>query len=227
MSSILIVEDDIDLCEILQFYLLQEKEYQVTVCRSAENALALAKLRSFDLVLLDIMLPGMDGLEFCTRFRALSYCPIIFISCMSDDETVIRAFNSGGDDFLAKPFKAPVLLAMIEANLRRAGIKHSAENTIRVGELELYPDTHRVVKAGAEIILSPTEYEVLYYLMSNRGRLIRFNEIYNEVWQRPSLGDMRTLFVHISHLRQKIEDNPSEPYYIRTKMRDGYIFAEN
>ena len=226
MARILIVEDDTDLCEILQLYLMQKTEYQVSISHSAENALELARLRGFDLVLLDIMLPGMDGLEFCTEFRKISYCPIIFISCLSDDETVIRAFNSGGDDYLTKPFKAPVLLAMIEANLRRASMKHSETNSIVVRGLVLELDTHRVTKNGQELILSPTEYEILYYLASNRGRFISFDEIYKNVWQRPSLGDMRTLFVHISHLRQKIEDDPANPFYIRTRLRDGYVFGE-
>lgn len=225
MSRILIVEDDLELCEILQFYLLQNPDYQVTIAHSGENALALAKVRPFDLVLLDIMLPGMDGLEFCECLRRISYCPVIFISCLNDDETVIRALNMGGDDYLIKPFKAPVLMARIEANLRRSQMVHPSARTLQVRNLVLNTETHSVYKSGEEILLSPTEYEILFYLFSNRGRFISFDEIYDAIWQRPSFGDMRTLFVHISHLRQKIEDNPQVPYYIRTQLRDGYIFA--
>lgn len=226
MTNIMLVEDDLEICEILQFYLLEKEDYQVTVAHSAEQALPLIRMRRFDLVLLDIMLQGMGGIEFCRELRRISYCPVIFISCINDDETIVRALQMGGDDYLVKPFQASVLLARIEANLRRCRMSHEESPRLRVGELVLDAKTHTVNKQGTPVSLSPTEYEILHFLMRHKGQFVSFDEIYQAVWQRSSLGDVRALFVHISHLRQKIEKNPSESLYIRTHMRGGYILSE-
>ena len=226
MANLLLVEDDEEICEILQFYLLENESYQVTIAHSAEQALPLIRLRRFDLALLDVQLPGRDGIELCEELRKLSNCPVIFISCLSDDDTIIRALNMGGDDYLVKPFRPAVLLARIEANLRRAQALRPESPNLRVGELEMDTATRTVYKRGEALVLSPTEYEILYYLMVNRDRFVTFDEVYQSVWQRPSLGDVRALFVHVSHLRQKIEDNPAKPLYLRTHLRDGYIFSE-
>jgi DNA-binding response OmpR family regulator len=227
MAQILLVEDDHEICEILQFYLLQKPSYSVTVAHSAEEALALMPLRNFDLILLDILLPDENGLDLCEKLRQTTFCPIIFISCLSDDETVIRALTMGGDDYLIKPFQAPVLLARIEANLRRYSVSRTdnGASPLRAGDLTLDPARHTVARNSVPLALSPTEYELLAFFMRNPGRFIRFDELYEAVWQRPSMGDLRTLFVHIAHLRQKIEPDPSQPIYIRTHMRDGYIFS--
>ena len=140
MTRILLVEDDLEICEILQFYLLEKEDYHVTVVHSAEQALPLIRIRKFDLVLLDIMLKGMDGIDFCRELRKTSYCPVIFISCINDDETIIRALNMGGDDYLVKPFQASVLMARIEANLRRCRMTHEEiEKTIGVDSLGFLP----------------------------------------------------------------------------------------
>lgn len=228
MVQLLLIEDDLEICEILQFYLLKQPNYSVTVAHTAKEALSLMELRRYDLILLDIMLPDQDGVSLCEKLRKMTFCPIIFISCLSDDETVIRALNMGGDDYLIKPFQAPVLLARIEANLRRCRQPHSEEPAQKLcaGELVLDRVLHTVTKDGEPVPLSPTEYELLGYFMKNAGRFIGFEELYSAVWQRPSMGDLRTLFVHIAHLRQKIEDDPAHPEYIRTHMRDGYIFAQ-
>ncbi|MDE7261016.1 MAG: response regulator transcription factor [Oscillospiraceae bacterium] len=160
MVQILLVEDDLEICEILQFYLLKVPEYSVTVVHSAEETLPLVGVRSFDLILLDIMLPGKDGLELCRELRELTFCPIIFLSCLSDDETVIRALNMGGDDYLIKPFRAPVLLARIEANLRRCALPRGGDTSIlTAGALVLDTALHTVTKGNKEramISLSPS-----------------------------------------------------------------------
>ena len=226
MTHILLVEDDAEICEILQFYLLENEDYQVTIAHSAEQALSLIRLRRFDIALLDIQLPGKDGIDLCAQLRTVSNCPVIFISCLSDDETIIRALNMGGDDYLVKPFRPAVLMARIEANLRRAQMLRPEEPRLKAGSLEIDSSTRTVYKNGTVLTLSPTEYEILYYLMTNRDRFVPFDEVYQAVWQRPSLGDVRALFVHVSHLRQKIEDNPSKPVYLRTHLRDGYIFSD-
>lgn len=227
MINILLVEDDLEICEILQFYLLEHENYNVTIAHSAEQALPLINKRKFDIVLLDIMLKGMDGIEFCSQIRKISFSPIIFISCINDSETIIRALNMGGDDYLVKPFDASVLIARIEANLRRSQMRFDNELTpISVGDLVLDTHTHTITKNKTALTLSPTEYEIMYFLMKNKGQFLSFDDIYQAVWQRSSLGDVRALFVHISHLRQKIEDDPAHPTYIRTHMRGGYILSD-
>lgn len=224
--NILLVEDDEEICEILQFYLMENEEYNVTITHSAEQARNLIKMRRFDLTLLDIQLPGIDGIDFCEELRTVSNCPVIFISCINDDETIIRALNMGGDDYLVKPFRPAVLLARIEANLRRSQMIRTEPPVLRAGPLEMDTAVRTARKSGDRLNLSPTEYELLYYFMSNPGRFIPFDEIYQAVWQRPSIGDVRALFVHVSHLRQKIEDDPNKPGFIRTHLRDGYIFSD-
>ena len=225
--NILLVEDDEEICEILQFYLMEKEEYNVTITHSAEQARNLIRMRRFDIALLDIQLPGIDGIDFCAELRAVSNCPVIFISCINDDETIIRALNMGGDDYLVKPFRPAVLIARIEANLRRSQTIREEHPILRVGPLEMDTSVRTTRKNGVKLNLSPTEYELLYYFMSNPGRFITFDEIYQAVWQRPSLGDVRALFVHVSHLRQKIEDDPLNPAFIRTHLRDGYIFSDS
>lgn len=189
MTQILLVEDDLEICEILQFYLLKQSNYNVTVAHSSKEARMLTGLRNYDLILMDIMLPDQDGLSLCEELRKTMFCPIIFISCLGDDETVIRALNMGGDDYLIKPFQAPVLLARIEANLRRCARSNTRNaETFRVGALHLDPALRTVTKNGEPVTLSPTEYELLHFFMRNPGRFIRFEELYSAVWQRPSMG---------------------------------------
>ncbi|NCB51172.1 MAG: response regulator transcription factor [Clostridia bacterium] len=225
MNNVLIVEDDLQICEILEFYLSQSSGYCVMVAHSAEEALEKIQKGSFEIILLDIMLPGMDGIALCEKLRRHVFCPIIFISCLNDDDTVVRAMNMGGDDYIIKPFRAPVLLARIDACLRRSRMQYAGNSEIAVRDIVLDPASHAVKKCGLTITLSPTEYQILNFLMRNGGRFVSFDEIYEAVWQKPSLGDVRTLFVHIRNLRKKIEDDPANPYYIKTHLRDGYIFA--
>ncbi len=222
---ILLIEDDMEICEILQFYLLTNTDYELTIVHSAEQAMPLAQKRPYQLILLDIMLPGMDGISFCQELRKTSFCPIIFISCLSDDKTIIRALNMGGDDYLTKPFEAAVLHARIEANLRRCRPEPAAVQSITNGALELFPADHKLTKNGAAVELSPTEYAIIDYMLRHAGEYISFDTLYREIWRRSSYGDFRALFVHITHLRQKLEDDPAHPRYIRTHMRSGYIFG--
>ena len=174
MAQILLIEDDLEICEILQFYLLKQPSYGVTVAHSAKEALVLMPLRRYDLILLDIMLPDQDGVSLCQELRRITFCPIIFISCLSDDETVIRALNMGGDDYLIKPFQAPVLLARIEANLRRYALPRSGTvpSVFCAGALRLDTTLHTATKGGTPVLLSPTEYELLCYFMQHPGRFI-------------------------------------------------------
>lgn len=222
MNKVLLVENNKELSEIIQFYL--KDDYKTSSAQSAEDALMLVDNSVFDVILLDILLPGIDGIKFCSQIRQKVYCPIIFISCLSEETTIVKALNMGGDDYLVKPFKGPLLRARIEANLRRSRVFRD-ELIIQVNDLLLDQNTHTVKKGQENILLSPTEYEILYYMMKNRGRLITFDDLYTAVWNQSSIGDVRTVFVHIYNLRKKIEKDPANPEFIITQRHDGYIFS--
>lgn len=224
MNKILLIEDNREIGEIIQFYL--EKEYKVSYVQSAEDALILLSESIYDAILLDILLPGIDGIDLCMRIRQRVYCPIIFISCLSDEETIVKALKMGGDDYIVKPFKGPLLLAHLEANLRRSQVRRE-EDDLRVKGLTLSQKNHTAQKNGEEILLSPTEYEILYHMMKNRGHLVTFDDLYAAVWHQSSVGDVRTVFVHMRNLRKKIETDPTNPEYIITQRHYGYIFVED
>lgn len=226
MDRVLIIEDDRDICEILRFYLEKEGRYQTEVVHTAEAALPFVRDSAFDCILLDIMLPGIDGISFCQQLRKRIYCPIIFISCMDDDATIIRAMNMGGDDYLVKPFNCSVLMAYVDANIRRSRMHHQGQDIMQSGAISLDPQRHHVCKHGEEIILSPTEYEILHYMMRHKGEFMPFAAIYASVWGSPSFGDVRTLFTHVGNLRKKLEDDAKNPVFIVTHQRSGYIFAD-
>lgn len=227
MKRILIIEDDHEIARLIRLYLEQTGEYEVTVTHSAEAALMLLDALHPDCILLDVMLPHMDGITFCQQLRRRIYCPIIFISCLDDDDTIVRALNMGGDDYLVKPFSKSILLAYVEANIRRSQKMHSLSRALVVRDLKLDPVTHRVTKRGEEITLSPTEYELLHYLMAHSGEYVPFETLYVAVWGQESMGAIRPLFTHILNLRKKIEDDVKTPVYIKTHQRNGYIFAAN
>jgi len=224
MARILLVEDDASLAEIIRFY-LSKGSHEVTWAETAKQALDAAP-SGFDLILLDIMLPDLDGLSLCARLRKLLYCPILFISSLDDDDTIVRALHLGGDDYLAKPFKCPVLLAKIEAHLRRAQGGILLPEALEAGTLRLNVNDHTVEKNGEAIYLSPTEFQLLLFFMTNRNRVMDLEEIYQAVWQKPSFGDVRTVPVHVGNLRKKIEDFPNDPQYIKTVKRIGYLFDD-
>lgn len=222
MNKVLLVENNTEISEIIQFYL--KDDYVTCSAQSAEDALMMVENTVYDVILLDILLPGIDGIEFCAQIREKVYCPIIFISCLSDEDTIVRGLKMGGDDYIVKPFKGPLLRAHIEANLRRSQTMRD-EMLIQVADLVLDQNTHTVRKDDEEILLSPTEYEILYYMMKNRGRLITFDDLYYAVWNQSSIGDVRTVFVHIHNLRKKIEADPSNPQFIITQRHEGYVFC--
>lgn len=226
MNSILIIEDDKEIRGLLQYYLTKDGQYDVTLAGSAEEAASLVRKQFYDCILLDIMLPGIDGMSFCFQLRSHIYCPIIFISCLDDDETIVKAIDMGGDDYLVKPFSKAKLNAYVKANIRRSKM-HLQENSdeVSVGELRLLPHTHSVTKNGEQLLLSPTEYELLYHMIMHRGEFLSFESIYQAVWGYDSIGDYRTLFTHILNIRKKIEPDTRNPRYIKTIHRRGYIFS--
>ena len=223
--KVLIIEDDPGICEVLSYYLRRAETYDLTIRHSAEEGLELIRQgMPFDIILCDIMLPGMDGIDFCEQVRKRECIPVIFTSCLDDDETIIRALGMGGDDYLVKPYHGPVLLAHIEATLRRCE-RQGRARSMTFGGIELDGDTRRVLRDGKALSLSPIECNLLWYMAEHPNRLIPYDEFYDEVWKKPSLGDYRSLFVHIRNLRKKIEADPSSPSLIKTHPMGGYIFS--
>lgn len=224
--NILLVEDDPTIARIIRFYLLSKQQFQVTWAETAGDALAYAR-HPFDIILLDIMLPDVDGIELCTALRKWHQCPIIFITCLDDDETIIRALSLGGDDYLIKPFNNQVLFAKIEANLRRSRLLYAskAENAISCKDFSVLPDQSVVMKSGKTLPLSQTEYRLLTFLMQHPDHVYSSEELYAWIWGADSAGDSRTVSVHIHNLRKKLEHDARHPVHIRSHYGAGYSFS--
>ena len=221
---ILMVEDQKKMQGIVRDYFIA-KGSSLICASDGEKALELLSDQKFDLILLDIMMPGMDGIDLCVQLRKSLYCPIIFISCLDDEETIVRAMRMGGDDYLTKPFRYPILQAHMEAALRRMqlGSSRIADN-LKIGSHTLSTREHVLIKTNEEIYLSPTEFELLIYFINNENTVLRFEEIYQYIWKKPSYGDLRTVYSHIRNLRMMLEDDPSIPHFISTVPRIGYRF---
>lgn len=228
MYSILLVDDNLENCMVIKGYLMRTGQYEITTVNDAISALNITRKQNFDLILLDIMLPDTNGIELCVMLRKTLFCPIIFISCLDDEETIVRAFRMGGDDYLTKPFKGAMLEAHIEAIRRRMQtIYHAPTGVYKIGNKTLHTNEH-ILRCGSEdVYLSPTEFELLLYFINNDGKLLEFEQIYQYVWQKPSYGDLRTLFSHVRNLRKKIENDPTNPEHIITMPRSGYRFLSN
>lgn len=225
MRNILFVEDDEFIAQVITYY-LKTKSFHVHWACCAGDALGFAR-NSYDAIILDVLLPDADGIGLCRQLRKWHDCPIIFVSCLDDSDTVIRALDAGGDDFVTKPFDNDVLLARIEANLRRANhegfeIPHDA---IECGIFSLQVEGRVLRKNDIEIVLPPLEFRLLAFLMMHEGQFFSSEELYRKVWGRDSCGDTRTVLVHIRHLRSKIEDNPHDARYIRNVWGKGYTFC--
>lgn len=224
MPKVLLVEDEQFISKILSFY-LESKGYITTCAYTAGEAMGRAR-EPFDVILLDILLPDADGIDLCRQLRHWQNGPIIFLTCLDDSETTIRALDAGGDDFLTKPFDNDVLLARIEANLRRmhADYAHPAANCISFGPIELDANRRVLSKGDSQTHLPPMECRLLAFLMEHRGQYFASEELYRYVWGKDSCGDVRTVLVHIRHLRLKIEDDPNNPAYLKNIWGRGYAF---
>ncbi len=202
MTRVLIVEDDKMIAGVLEYYLKEAEVYEVVCVQTAGEALALAR-EHFDVMLMDILLPDANGIDLCRHMRKWYTCPIIFISCLDDSDTIIKALEAGGDDFVTKPFNNKVLTARIEANLRRCESTFSSEyhSAVKCGGLTLYADERKVENNGSIVHLSATEFRLLDFLIQHKGKHFTPRELYRRVWNMPSGGDSRTVLVHIHNLR--------------------------
>ena len=224
--NILVVDDEKLIVKGIKFSLEQEG-MEVEAAYDGEEALNLIKISKFDLVVLDVMLPKMDGLEVCQRTREFSNIPIIMLTAKGEDMDKIMGLEYGADDYLTKPFNILELKARIKAILRRSNRKSDAKekkNSMKVRDLELIFESRRVFISGKEANLTAKEFDLLELLMENPGKVYSREALLDTVWGYDYPGDVRTVDVHVRRLREKIEENPSEPKYIFTKWGVGYYF---
>ena len=222
-SRILVVDDDPDIRKVLT-YLLRE-QYLVSQAADGDEALRLLREQpDTDLVVLDVMMPGMDGYETCTGIRALSNVPILFLTAKSAEDDRVAAYASGGDDFLSKPFSQAECLAKVQSLLRRyREYRGKPASALVIDNLEVDPEARSVKNAGREVVLTDTEYAILEHLLKNRGKTVTAADMYEAVWKERFLpGSGNTVMVHVLNLRRKIEENPSAPKIIRTVWGKGY-----
>ena len=223
-TKILIVDDDPDIRNVLN--LLLRSDYETA--EAADGFAAVEYIQQnpeTDLVILDVMMPGMDGIETCEKIRESSNVPILFLTAKSAEQDRIAAYRSGGDDFLSKPFSQPELLAKVSSLLRRyREYRGKPASTVWTnGSLEVDMNTRMVRSAGENVPLTDTEYSILECLVKNRGRTVTTQELYESVWNEKFLpGSGNTIMVHVLNLRRKIEEVPSSPRIIRTVWGRGY-----
>lgn len=228
MKTILVVEDELSIRSFVCLN-LRRKKYQVLEADTGEKALDLFKSNHIDIVLLDIMLPGMDGFEVCEQIRILSpLVGIIMLTARSQDEDKVRGLIQGADDYLTKPFRMTELEARIISLLRRLDyivVKEDA-SALKSGPFELDLKNNKVLCHGKEVKVTPTEYCILQYLIGNKNQVFTRDNILDEVWGVNYVGDGKVVDVNIRRIRRKIEDNPSEPIYLCTEWGYGYVWKE-
>ncbi len=223
--NILVVDDEKLLVKGIKFN-LENDGYQVECAYDGAAAVELARTGSFDLIILDLMMPEIDGLEACVRIREFSDVPIIMLTARSEDTDKIIGFECGADDYITKPFNILELKARIKALLRRAsgGGQDKKQSQITLGDLTLDTDQRVVIRDGKTVELTAKEYDLIELLMKNPRRVYSRENLMNVVWGYAYTGDYRTVDVHIRRLREKLERCPGEPEYILTKWGVGYYF---
>jgi len=225
---ILIIEDEPGLAESVR-YALDSEGFAVTVADTGVNGLEMARSSSPDLVLLDLMLPGLSGLDVCRQIRSSSDVPIIMLTAKDSEADKVTGLELGADDYMTKPFSMRELIARVRAHLRRSsktGMLASSNEVLRGGPIELDIDAHVTRVAGAEVELRPKEFELLESLMRRKNRLAARHTLIDEVWGPSYFGDTKTLDVHIKRLREKLEADSSKPKHIVTVRGLGYKFVD-
>lgn len=222
-SHILIVDDDPDIRKVL-FFLLKDNYFVEEAADGAAAVEYIAAHPETDLVVLDVMMPGMSGYEACGKIRALSNAPILFLTAKSAEADMISAYGSGGDDFISKPFSQGEFLAKVNSLLRRyKEYRGKPAEALTIDGLEVDLETHSVKSSGKDVTLTDTEYAILECLLKNRGSTVTAAELYESVWKERFLpGSVNTVMVHVLNLRRKIEETPSAPKIIRTVWGKGY-----
>ncbi len=221
--KILVVDDEATLVKGMKFN-LENEGYQVECAYDGEAAVELARTGNFDLLVLDVMMPKVDGLEACMRIREFSNTPIIMLTAKSEDADKLMGFECGADDYLTKPFNILELKARIRALLRRSGRQRDQAALLTAGDITLNTEERVAIRDGVAVDLTAKEYDLIELLMRNPRRVYSRENLMNVVWGYTYSGDYRTVDVHIRRLREKLEKNPAEPDHIMTKWGVGYYF---
>ncbi len=224
MYRILICDDQKDIVNALKIYLTPEG-YDLYEAYNGQQAVELCKEKQMDLILLDVMMPVMDGVTATAKIREFSNAPIILLTAKSETEDKVLGLNVGADDYITKPFVPVEVLARIRSQLRRYSRMDSRtedKEVLTIGGISLDDRTKSVTVEGEPVSLTPTEYSILHLLMTNPGKVYSTKALYEAVWQEAALGSEGSVAVHIRHLREKIEINPSEPRYLKVMWGQGY-----
>ena len=223
-SKILVVDDEQDILELVS-YNLQKEGFHIETSLNGEDALQKIRSDRFDLVLLDLMLPGMQGMELCRTLKSddtTASMPIIMLTAKSEELDKVLGLEMGADDYITKPFSPRELIARVKAVLRRTQELPEKEKIIIIGDIEINTDTFQVMKKDRQIKLSATEFRLLAYLVRKKGRVFNRDMLLDAVWRDEAFVEPRTVDVHIRRLRAQIEDDPSHPAYIKTRRGIGY-----
>ena len=225
MTNILVCDDDKEIVDAIEIYLLQEG-YNVLKAYDGEMAIKMLKEHDVKLLIMDIMMPKMDGIHATLKIREYSGIPIIILSAKSEDTDKILGLNIGADDYVTKPFNPLELVARVKSNLRRyttLGSLNVDNNAIfQVGGLVMNDETKEVTVDGEPVKLTPIEYDILLLLVKNAGRVFSIDQIYENIWNEEAIGADNTVAVHIRHIREKIEINPKDPRYLKVVWGVGY-----
>ena len=225
MYNVLICDDQPDIVNALKIYLKPEG-YRLFAAYTGKEALEVVQNHEIHLILLDVMMPVMDGITAISRIREFSNVPIILLTAKSETEDMVLGLNVGADDYITKPFVPVEVLARVRSQLRRYALLGSKpeqdSNLLTIGGITLDDRTKSVTVEGETVALTPTEYSILHLLMKNPGKVFSTKTLYESVWQEAALGSEGAVAVHIRHLREKIEINPSEPRYLKVVWGQGY-----
>ena len=225
MANILVCDDDREIVEAIEIYLSQDG-YKIYKAYDGEQAIQILDKEDIHLLIMDIMMPKLDGIRATLKIREYSSIPIIILSAKSEDTDKILGLNIGADDYICKPFNPLELVARVKSNLRRytslGSLTGENKAIYQVGGLILNDDTKQVTVDDESVKMTPIEYNILLLLMKNQGRVFSINQIYESIWNEDAIGADNTVAVHIRHIREKIEINPKEPRYLKVVWGVGY-----
>ncbi len=225
MAEILVCDDDKDIVEAIEIYLTQEG-YHILKAYDGEQAIQVLQNNKVDLLIIDVMMPKLDGIRATLKIREKNVLPIIILSAKSEDADKILGLNVGADDYVTKPFNPLELVARVKSQLRRytplGAMAEKKANVYRTGGLEIDDDRKEVTVDGDVVKLTPIEYRILLFLVQNQGRVFSINQIYESIWEEEAIAADNTVAVHIRHIREKIEINPKEPRYLKVVWGLGY-----
>ncbi|MCR4901482.1 MAG: response regulator transcription factor [Butyrivibrio sp.] len=231
MTNILVCDDDHEIVDAIEIY-LQQEGFKVYKAYDGIMALKVLAENDIQLAIIDIMMPKMDGIHCTMKIRESSSIPIIILSAKSEDTDKILGLNIGADDYVSKPFNPLELVARVKSNLRRYTQLGNMENTTdealyKVYGLEINDDSKEVTVDGESVKLTPIEYNILLFLVKNKGKVFSINQIYENIWNESAIGADNTVAVHIRHIREKIEINPKEPKYLKVVWGVGYKIEDD